>query len=241
MTKLSVNINKIATLRNARGEDNPNVLEMALKIESYGAHGITVHPRPDERHITRKDVFTLKPQLTKEFNCEGYPSEDFLAMMEEINPEQVTLVPDPPDVLTSNAGWNIEKNQNFLIETIDRIHQNTDARVSIFLDPGDYWNKELTPLQETKVDRIELYTYAFAKAFGTPEAESVTKIYAKTAEKAHALGIGINAGHDLDSKNLKYFLSQVPHIAEVSIGHALVCEALEFGMKETIEKYMSLL
>lgn len=241
-TLLSVNVNKLATLRNSRGGNNPNVVEKALEIVELGAQGITVHPRPDERHIRKKDVYEISEKLEKvEFNIEGYPSEDFLKLIKEVKPAQCTLVPDPPEVLTSNAGWKISENKDFLKNVVEDLH-SSGCRVSLFFDPYDHQKEELQIAKEfVGADRIELYTEMYASAFHKENRESVTEVYAKAALAAKELGLGVNAGHDLDLHNLKYFVEQVPHVLEVSIGHALVCDALDFGFKETIKKYLNCL
>ena len=240
MTRLSVNVNKLATLRNARGKNNPDVLKMSLEIISYGAQGITVHPRPDGRHIRQDDVYGIANAIEVEFNIEGYPDQSYLDLVHSIKPAQCTLVPDPPHVLTSNAGWEIEKNLIFLSDTIDRLHQD-GIRTSLFIDPMRFSTQELRALAQTKTDRVELYTEAYAEAFGTDHLSEVLGIYKKVAEDVGNLGIGINAGHDLNLDNLHYFIQAIPSIAEVSIGHALICDALNFGMQETIKKYLACL
>lgn len=232
-TKLSVNINKLATIRNSRGGNNPDVIAYAQKIESYGAHGITVHPRPDERHIRRTDVYKLKEIVTTEFNIEGYPSDDFIKMVLDVRPTQVTLVPDPPHVLTSNNGWDTMSNLDFLKTVITKF-KTAGIRTSIFLNPNP---DMVVSAAETGTDRIELYTEAYAINF-IKQKESAIKPYAATAERAIGLGLGINAGHDLDLHNLQYFCQNVPGLLEVSIGHALVCDALEFGMSNTVRMYL---
>lgn len=233
MTKLSVNINKIATLRNARGGETPSVTEAAVKIQEFGAHGITIHPRPDERHITRKDVYDLKPLVHTEFNIEGNPHREFINMVLEIKPEQVTLVPDADDAITSNAGWDCEKNLDFLKSVIAEF-KNAGIRTSIFLDP----NPEMVKFAaETGTDRIELYTEAYAKNYSVNKEQAI-KPYVETAEKASEFGLGINAGHDLSLENLKYFSDHIPNLLEVSIGHALVSEALYMGMENTVQAYL---
>jgi len=233
MVKLSVNINKIATIRNARGANTPDVIKAALDIEQFGADGITVHPRPDERHIRKSDVYGLKPLLKTEFNIEGYPSPDFLQMIKEVKPAQVTLVPDPPHVLTSNAGWDCLKFGDFLKEIISTIKEESGARVSIFLNPEP---EQVQAAKETGTDRIELYTEAYAKAY--PEnPEKAIAPYIETAKKAVELGLGVNAGHDLSLENLEYFAKNVPGLLEVSIGHALISDALYFGLQNTVMMY----
>ncbi len=237
MVKLSVNVNKLATLRNARGENNPDVLKAAKDIESYGAHGITVHPRPDERHIRIADVYAIKKNIQVEFNIEGYPSDDYISLVQNVAPTQATLVPDPPNVLTSDAGWEVEKNKTFLQTVVKQLKKN-QTRVSIFIDPYTVRDGELELAKSMGVDRIELYTKAFADAFKEGRQADVVKFYQTTAEKAFRLGLGINAGHDLSLDNLQYFVKSVPYLAEVSIGHALICDALYFGLEETVKKYL---
>ncbi|MFM7311467.1 MAG: pyridoxine 5'-phosphate synthase [Flavobacteriales bacterium] len=232
MTKLSVNINKVATLRNARGGNVPDVVRVAKDLESFGADGITVHPRPDERHIRKSDVFALKEVITTEFNIEGYPSEDFLQLIESARPHQVTLVPDPPHVLTSNAGWNCREHQVFLQSVIERIKQ-TGARVSIFLNPQP---EEVPYAASTGADRIELYTEAYASGY-IANREQAIQPYIETALAAHAAGLGINAGHDLSLENLSFFSKHIPQLDEVSIGHALIADALYFGLENTVQMY----
>ncbi|MBC8474506.1 MAG: pyridoxine 5'-phosphate synthase [Cryomorphaceae bacterium] len=236
MTKLSVNINKIATLRNARGGSIPNVVKAARDCQKFGADGITVHPRPDERHITRKDVFDIKSMITTEYNIEGYPSEDFIKMVLEVNPEQVTLVPDGPDVLTSCAGWDTVKFQDFLSQVIG-IFKDEGIRTSIFVDP------KIEMIEGAKLcgsDRIELYTEAYAKNY-SKDKEKAIEAYVLAAKKATALGLGINAGHDLSLENLEFFAKEIPNLAEVSIGHALISDAIYLGLENTIQMYKRLL
>jgi pyridoxine 5-phosphate synthase len=233
MTKLSVNINKIATIRNARGGETPSVTEAAIKIQEFGAHGITIHPRPDERHITRKDVYDLKPLVTTEFNIEGNPHRDFIDMVLDVKPEQVTLVPDADDAITSNAGWDTKKHFDFLKEIIAEF-KNAGIRTSVFLDP----TPELVEYAfKTGADRIELYTEAYARNY-TINKEEAIKPYFETAVVANQFGLGINAGHDLSLENLKYFADNIPSLLEVSIGHALVSEALYMGMENTVQAYL---
>lgn len=233
MVKLSVNINKIATIRNARGANTPDVIKAALDIEQFGADGITVHPRPDERHIRKSDVYSLKPLLKTEFNIEGYPSPDFLQMIKEVKPAQVTLVPDPPHVLTSNAGWDCLKFGDFLKEIISTIKEESGARVSIFLNPEP---EQVQAAKETGADRIELYTEAYAKEYPENPEKAITP-YIETAKKAVELGLGVNAGHDLSLENLEYFAKNVPGLLEVSIGHALISDALYLGLQNTVMMY----
>lgn len=232
MTKLSVNINKIATLRNARGGNDPDVVKAAMRIEQFGADGITVHPRPDERHIRRSDVYQLKEAVTTEFNIEGYPSEDFLRMVLEVKPHQVTLVPDPPEAITSNAGWDVITHQSMLREIVARL-QSAGIRVSIFLNP----QPELVEhAASTGTDRIELYTESYAVGFPS-NPESAIQPFVATAEEAAKHGLGLNAGHDLSFRNLHYFASHIPNLLEVSIGHALVSDALFWGLENTVNLY----
>ena len=233
MTKLSVNINKIATIRNARGGELPSVTEAAVKLQEFGAQGITIHPRPDERHITKKDVYDLKPLVHTEFNIEGNPHRAFIDMVLDVKPEQVTLVPDADDAITSNAGWDCEKNIDFLKSVIYEF-KNAGIRTSIFLDP----NPEMVKFAaETGADRIELYTEAYAKNYSR-DKENAIKPYIETAVEAEKLGLGINAGHDLSLDNLKYFADNIPNLLEVSIGHALISEALYLGLENTIQAYL---
>lgn len=233
MTKLSVNINKIATLRNARGGNYPDVLQAASDIQRFGAQGITIHPRPDERHIRKSDVFGLKKIVFTEFNIEGYPSKDFLKLIKEIGPTQVTLVPDPPDVLTSNAGWNTNKEKSFLTECIHELHEY-NVRVSLFVEPEDV---VILHAKEAGADRIELYTEEYAKLFSKDPEKAITP-YIEAAKFAEEIGIGLNAGHDLNLKNLKYFSKNIPSLLEVSIGHALISDALYFGLENTVQLYL---
>ena len=235
-TKLSVNVNKIATLRNARGGSIPDVLLAAKRIENYGAEGITVHPRPDARHISYDDVRGLKKVVTTEFNIEGYPNENFINLVLDVVPEQVTLVPDPPDVLTSNAGWDAIENQQFLTEVIAHF-KSAGIRTSIFMDTDE---DQIRAAATTGTDRIELYTEAYAVGHKTMGAEAAIP-YARAATLAHSLGMGVNAGHDLDLNNLRDFANHVPHLTEVSIGHALISDALYLGMSNTVAKYLDCL
>jgi pyridoxine 5-phosphate synthase len=232
MTKLSVNVNKIATLRNSRGGDNPNVVQVALDCERFGADGITVHPRPDERHITRKDVLDLSKVLQTEFNIEGYPDDRFLQLIENIRPAQATLVPDPPHVLTSSAGWDVVKNYSFLKDTMATL-KRWGVRVSLFMETD---LQQIERAVETGTDRIELYTGPYAEQFGI-NPERAVQPYILAAQKANEMGLGINAGHDLNLNNLKYFKTHIPDLKEVSIGHALITDALYFGLENTIQQY----
>lgn len=232
MVKLSVNVNKIATLRNARGGDIPNVLKVALDCEKFGAQGITVHPRPDERHIRRSDVYELKEALTTEFNIEGNPDERFIKLIEDIRPAQVTMVPDAPDVLTSNAGWEVQKNYDRLSRLVELFH-SWNIRTSIFIDT-DLDN--ISWAAKTGTDRIELYTESYARNYHSDRSLAIRK-YVEASAHAHSLGLGVNAGHDLNLDNLHYFAEQLPFLDEVSIGHALIADALYLGLEETIKQY----
>lgn len=236
MTKLSVNINKIATIRNARGGSLPNLVQVAKDCESYGAQGITIHPRPDERHITYQDVYDLKKIVTTEFNIEGFPNTQFINLVIENNPEQVTLVPDPPGVLTSNAGWDTVKQKDFLKEVIQEFKQH-GIRTSIFVDTK---LANIENAVDTGTDRIEFYTGPYAEDF-PQNNELAIKKYVTAANLANKLGLGINAGHDLNLTNLNYFKNNIVNLKEVSIGHALICDALYYGLEATIKKYLSCL
>lgn len=233
MTKLSVNINKIATLRNARGGNVPDLLKVAMDCQRFGVQGITIHPRPDERHIRYKDVFDLKPLVKTEFNIEGYPSRDFLDLVLKVKPEQVTLVPDPPDVLTSNAGWDIKENESFLKNVIGEF-KNAGIRTSIFIGT-DLGN--ITNAVKTGTDRIELYTESYSADFHK-DRHAAIKPFVDAASLANDLGLGINAGHDLNLENLGFFARNVPGLLEVSIGHALISDALYLGLENTIQLYL---
>jgi len=233
MTRLSVNINKIATLRNARGGDMPNIVKAALDCERFGAEGITVHPRPDERHIRYKDVFDLKPLLTSEFNIEGYPSRGFIDMVCLVQPAQVTLVPDPPGVLTSNAGWDTIQHSSFLKEVITEF-KSKGIRTSVFIEPDPVM---IGHAATTGTDCIELYTESYAKYFPSDRALAI-KPFRDAAVAAGDSGLGINAGHDLNLENLKYFAQNIPGLLEVSIGHALICDALYLGLENSIQLYL---
>ena len=234
MTRLSVNINKFATLRNARGGNNPDVLKAAQDCVTFGAHGITVHPRPDERHIRKSDVYEIADAIEVEFNIEGYPSEEFLSLVTEVRPAQCTLVPDPPEVLTSNAGWDAIRYQQFLSDVVLRLH-DAGVRVSMFMETD---TDQIKAAAKTGTDRIELYTGPYAFEFPNAPEKAVMP-YRKAAEMALKEGLGVNAGHDLDLYNLEYFLINVPGVLEVSIGHALVCDALYMGLEETIRRYLA--
>ena len=233
MTRLSVNVNKIATLRNARGGNNPNVVKIAMDCEAFGAQGITVHPRPDERHITYQDVLELKEVVTTEYNIEGYPDKRYMELVSRVQPEQATLVPDPPEVLTSNAGWDTLKNKVFLTDVISEL-QDQNIRTSIFIDTN---LANIEGAKAVNTDRIELYTEPYADLF-PKDREAAINPFITAAAKAKELGIGINAGHDLDLKNLKYLANTIPYIDEVSIGHALIADALYYGLENTIQMYL---
>jgi len=233
MVRLSVNINKIATLRNARGGNIPNVLQTAIDCQSFGAQGITVHPRPDERHIRYQDVRDIKHSITTEFNIEGYPSDDFMQLILEVKPHQVTFVPDPPDAITSNAGWDTITNKKFLTDIIS-VCKRAGIRTSIFIETD---KTMIQHAKDTGVDRIELYTEPYAVAF-EHDKEKAVKPFVEAAEEALQLDLGINAGHDLNLKNLQWFAMQVPGLLEVSIGHALIADALYFGLENTIQMYL---
>ena len=236
MTKLSVNINKIATIRNARGGDVPNVVQVAIDCERFGADGITIHPRPDERHITTKDVYDLKQVVTTEFNIEGYPDARFMELIADVFPEQATLVPDPPHVLTSNAGWDTKKHFELLTDLTQQL-KVLGVRSAIFVDINSV---NIEYAAKIGVDRIELYTGPFAENFSKNPTEAI-KDYAQAANLAHQLGLEVNAGHDLSLYNLKFFKESIPFLAEVSIGHALISDALYFGLENTIQRYKMLL
>lgn len=240
MVKLSVNINKLATLRNSRGKNNPDILDYALKIESYGAEGITVHPRPDGRHIRWYDVDSLIKNIKVELNIEGYPSSDFLEKTCRIKPAQCTLVPDAPNVLTSNQGWIASENEELLDSSVKKL-KDLGIRTSLFVDPFTIKTEDLLFFRDIGIDRIELYTEAYAETFATPVQEEVIKTYKTCASLAGSMGLGVNAGHDLNLKNLRHFAKSVPNLLEVSIGHALICDALELGMQQTVFKYLTAL
>ncbi|MBP7152003.1 pyridoxine 5'-phosphate synthase [Porphyromonadaceae sp. NP-X] len=232
MTKLSVNINKIATLRNARGGNTPDVCKAALDCEKFGADGITVHPRPDERHIRYSDVWALKPILQTEFNIEGYPSPNFMKLVTMVKPTQVTLVPDPPEAITSNAGWDTEKNLDFLKDITAEL-QAAGIRVSIFVDANV---KSVEYAALAGADRVELYTEPYAREY-VENREKAVAPFLEAAKAAKKLGLGLNAGHDLNLQNLHYLHTCIPWLDEVSIGHALICDALYLGLQETIKQY----
>ena len=233
MVKLSVNVNKVATLRNARGGNVPNLPKVVKDCERFGAQGITVHPRPDERHIRRDDVYKISEVVTTEFNIEGYPSSEFIDLVLEVKPQQVTLVPDPPDALTSNAGWDTIKNRDFLREVISTF-QSQRIRTSIFIEADE---KQVTAAPDTGTDRIELYTEDYARGFSQNKEKAIVS-FIESARVANSLGLGINAGHDLSLENLKYFKQNIPGLLEVSIGHALISDALYYGLQNTIQLYL---
>lgn len=236
MTLLSVNINKVALVRNSRGTNTPDLGTVAKDLVRFGADGITVHPRPDERHVRRSDVYELPGMLDVEFNVEGFPTEEFLKMIEEVKPAQCTLVPDPPEALTSSAGWDTKTHRHFLLEVVQRI-QAAGVRASIFVEP------DLEILEAARVigtDRIELYTEPYAAAYKQGD-KSAVEPFARAAAFGYELGLGINAGHDLNLDNLAFFSEKVPHLAEVSIGHALICDAMYLGFEETIRRYQACL
>ena len=234
MTKLSVNINKIATLRNARGGNTPNLVQAAIDIQNYGAQGITVHPRPDERHIRYQDAYDLKSVVTTEYNIEGNPQDKFLDLVLSIKPTQVTLVPDAVDAITSNAGWDTVKHKDYLAEIISECKQN-GIRTSIFVDPNI---QMIEGAAAVGTDRIELYTEAFAAQYATGNKEAI-KPYTACAILANELGLGINAGHDLSLENIRYFKDNIPGLLEVSIGHALISEALYAGLETVVGQYLN--
>jgi pyridoxine 5-phosphate synthase len=233
MTRLSVNINKMATLRNARGGNVPDLVKAAIDCERFGAQGITVHPRPDERHIRWADVYDLKPVVKTEFNIEGYPSKKFLQLIAEIKPAQATLVPDPPNALTSNAGWNTIKHIDFLKDVIAEIKSH-GVRTSIFIETNEAM---IFRAAESGTDRIELYTEPYAANYPHNREDAIAP-FIKAAQAANKAGLGLNAGHDLSLENLKFFAENIPHLLEVSIGHALISDALYFGLENTIQLYL---
>lgn len=233
MTKLSVNINKIATLRNSRGGDAPNVVQFAKDVQRFGAEGVTIHPRPDERHIRYQDAFDLKPEVYTEYNIEGNPIPKFVDMVLAIKPTQVTLVPDSIDTLTSNAGWDTLKNKDFLVEVIQEFQKN-GIRTSIFVDPD---TKQIEGAKNTGADRIELYTEAFAHQYDLGNKDAILP-YVDCAKIANDLGLGVNAGHDLSLDNIKFFKENIPGLLEVSIGHALISESLYLGIENVVNMYL---
>jgi len=234
MTRLSVNINKIATLRNARGGNMPNVIQTAQDIESFGAQGITVHPRPDERHIRYSDVRELTKVVKTEFNVEGNPNQKFIDLVLETKPDQVTLVPDAVDAITSNAGWDTKKHQDYLIDIINTFKSH-NIRTSIFVDPDAEMIKYA---KTTGTDRVELYTESFAKEYNSDKHHAI-KSYVNAAEEANKLNLGLNAGHDLSLENISFFAQNIPNLKEVSIGHALICESLYHGLENVIKSYLN--
>lgn len=234
MTKLSVNVNKIATLRNARGGNVPNLLKVASDIERFGAHGITIHPRPDERHIRYQDARDLKDIVTTEFNIEGNPNPKFIDLVLAIKPDQVTLVPDAEDAITSNAGWDTQKHRSFLKEVIAEF-KNAGIRTSIFVDPDP---NMVAGAKETGTDRIELYTESYATGYATDREQAILP-FVEAAKKANELELGINAGHDLSLDNIQYFGQNIPGLLEVSIGHALICESIYLGLENVVNMYIN--
>lgn len=232
-TRLSVNINKVATIRNARGGNMPDLIQVAKDCERFGAQGITVHPRPDGRHIKYQDVYDLKKIVTTEFNIEGYPSDSFMELVTTVVPTQVTLVPDPPEALTSNAGWDTLANREFLTNIINRLHDK-GIRTSIFVNADP---KMVAGAKDTGTDRVELYTESYAANY-LKDREAAIRDFVIAAQEAERQQIGLNAGHDLSLVNLKYFQEQIPGLLEVSIGHALICDALYLGLQETIRQYL---
>ena len=236
MTKLSVNINKVATLRNARGGNVPDVVKVALDCERFGADGITVHPRPDERHIRKSDVNNLRPLLKTEFNIEGYPSPEFIDLVLKVKPHQVTLVPDSPTQLTSNAGWDTKAHFSFLSEVLDKFN-NAGIRTSVFVDADP---EMVEYAAKAGADRVELYTGPYAVAYSKDKAAAIAP-FVEAGKAARSLGIGLNAGHDLSLENLNYFYQNIPWTDEVSIGHALICDALYLGLEHAIEEYKNCL
>jgi len=232
MSRLSVNINKAATLRNSRGGNNPNLIQFAMDCERFGADGITVHPRPDERHVRIEDVILLKNIVETEFNIEGYPSKEFIKLVLTVKPDQVTLVPDSPNVLTSNSGWDTIKNQKFLKDVIKRFHIE-GIRTSIFIETVD---EMILAAKDTNTDRVELYTESYAKSFSNNKEKAIEP-FVRVANLAEKINLEINAGHDLNLQNLSYFSSKIKNLKEVSIGHALICDALYFGLENTIQMY----
>ncbi len=237
---LSINVNKVATLRNSRGKNLPDVVRTALDLVEMGAHGITVHPRPDGRHIRRQDVYDLKEVLKVELNVEGYPSSDFLQMIEEVRPAQVTLVPDPPEALTSNAGWVTRGTESILRPALERITR-VGARSSVFVDPETAGLEDLRTFKAWGADRIELYTEQYAEDFGTDLQTKTLGNYQQAARSARQVGLGVNAGHDLNLRNLATFSKGIPELLEVSIGHAFICDSLYLGYHESLNRYLKAL
>lgn len=250
MTQLSVNVNKLATLRNSREKNLPDVAAMARKILSYGAYGITVHPRPDGRHIRLPDVSSISELIGQwnqthvnkpaEFNIEGYPSDEFLDLIERIRPAQCTLVPDPPEALTSNAGWDLKHNETQLARVLTHLRRQA-VRISLFVEPETFHDDQTQALLRLKPDRIELYTEAYSDHYHQPDRDQITQQYVRVATIARSAGIGVNAGHDLNQENLAFLIGKIPWIDEVSIGHALICEALEQGLETTVHNYLRIL
>ena len=236
MTKLSVNINKIATLRNARGEDYPNLVKTAKDIIKFGAEGITIHPRPDERHIKYSDAYDLKQNISTELNIEGNPSKKFINMVCEVKPDQVTLVPDESDAITSNSGWDTVKNYNFLKDVVEEFKSNS-IRVSIFIDPD---SKMLEGAKKINADRVELFTGPYAKQYINDKSNAINR-YIDCSKIANKIGMELNAGHDLNQQNLEFFKNNIVNLKEVSIGHALISESLYFGLESTIKSYLKIL
>ena len=236
MTRLSVNINKIATLRNARGEDYPNLVKTAKDIIKFGAEGITIHPRPDERHIKYSDAYDLKQNISTELNIEGNPSKKFINMVCEVKPDQVTLVPDESDAITSNSGWDTVKNFNFLKDVVEEFKSNS-IRVSIFIDPD---SKMLEGAKKINADRVELFTGPYAKQYINDKSNAINR-YIDCSEIANKIGMELNAGHDLNQQNLEFFKSNIVNLKEVSIGHALISESLYYGLESTIKSYLNIL
>ena len=236
MTKLSVNINKVATIRNARGGNNPDVEKVAVDCETFGADGITVHPRPDERHIRYKDVYALRPLLKTEFNIEGYPSDEFIDLVMKVKPHQVTLVPDAPDQITSNSGWDTKTNLGFLSDLMDRFGE-AGIRTSIFVDADV---EMIEYAARAGADRVELYTEPYAAGYKKNPDEAIAP-FVEAALAVRKMGMGLNAGHDLSLENLEFFHRNIPWLDEVSIGHALICDALYLGLKKTIKEYKNCL
>jgi len=236
MTKLSVNINKIATIRNARGEDYPNLVKTAKDIIKFGAEGITIHPRPDERHIKYSDAYDLKQNISTELNIEGNPSKKFINMVCEVKPDQVTLVPDESDAITSNSGWDTVKNFNFLKDVVEEFKSNS-IRVSIFIDPD---SKMLEGAKKINADRVELFTGPYAKQYINDKSNAINR-YIDCSEIANKIGMELNAGHDLNQQNLEFFKNNIVNLKEVSIGHALISESLYFGLESTIKSYLKIL
>ncbi len=233
MTRLSININKLATLRNSRGGNNPDIIKSAIDIQHFGAEGITVHPRPDERHIRYQDVLDLKKIMETEFNIEGYPDERYFRLVELTRPDQATLVPDGPNQITSNSGWDTIENKDFLEPIVQQL-KKLGVRVSLFVDPREEMVQGAATIG---ADRIELYTEPYASGYSRNKADAILP-YIQCSELAAKLGLGINAGHDLNLDNLKYFNENLPQLDEVSIGHALICDSLYFGLENTIQLYL---